>query len=459
VKLRVLLVVLVLAAGVLGTHVLNSTRPPLVTHGTGACATTVSPATGGDGIASVIVSTPPGETICLAGGHYPMIDVSGAAHDAYVTIRPAPGAMATVAGMQLQDSSHLRFEGLRMTEGFNVVGSGHDYQWLGNTFESPAYALTLYGESSPIRHVLFERNYVDNATFGSIRSESGEECASGYSRGEDVVIKHAEGVTIAHNTFNEADEHYIQGGGAGREGVTVEHNLFEGYYKYGCAHLNVWQIFAGGTNDTFADNIVFGKGVGYGVGPFETGDEEASGDGLEFENGAGSADCGEGPMKGTVIENNLWVDGASAQPMQIYTTDGLTIKDNTSVRSGYGSWVLEGNEEKTDGRPGCGPSTHVTFERNIDVESQQPHSGEDFIVDGQGAGLTCDKNVSSDSTAAEIARCGEHHVVNWAPVWDTVAWNPIAETDAGEHFPVAPPGFYVPRDLAFAAGYEGGGGP
>jgi len=425
----------------------------------GRCSVTVTPAQGAGALASAIAQASGGATVCLAGGHYGTVAVHEAKPGGWVTVRPRPGAVAVVAGMELADSSFLRFEGLHMSEGFNVVGSGEHLQWLGNVFEDPAYALTLYGEQSPIRAVLFAHNYVHNATLGTLSSEAGEACSSGYSRGEDVVVKYAEGVKIADNTFDEADEHYIQGASAGAAGMTVTHNLFEGYYKYGCAHLNVWQIFAGGTNDTFSDNVVVGKGVKYGVGPFATGSEEASGDGLEFENGPGSAECSAGPMRNTVIENNLWVDGASAQPMQIFTTQGLVIRDNTVVRAGYGTWVLEGNEEAQDGQPRCGPSTGVVLEGNIDVDSQQSTSNEDFLVDGAGPGMRCAHNVSSDRSAATIRGCEGRSRPHWRPRWREVRWDPFALTARGERFPRPPRGYYVARGLPFAAGYQGGGGP
>ncbi len=84
------------------------------------CTTTVTPAMSASAIAGAIVSANDGGTVCLAGGSYPFIHVVGAVHKAYVTVRPVAGATATVEGMEVANSSFLRFEGLRMTEGFNA---------------------------------------------------------------------------------------------------------------------------------------------------------------------------------------------------------------------------------------------------------------------------------------------------------------------------------------------------
>ncbi|HEV3095357.1 MAG TPA: hypothetical protein VGY30_12720, partial [Solirubrobacteraceae bacterium] len=122
------------------------------------CTATVTPSTSASAIAGAIVSAHNGDTVCLSAGSYPSLTVSGAVHSAYVTVRPAPGATVTVAGMEVRNSSFLRFEGLRMTEGFNMrdssTGSSHDYQFVENRFEEPLYGIVLYGGSAPIKKVL-----------------------------------------------------------------------------------------------------------------------------------------------------------------------------------------------------------------------------------------------------------------------------------------------------------------
>jgi len=422
---------LVAAAGVAAVALVAANGPTTSTapHA-GGCTTTVNAGEGAGAIAAAIVAASDGATICLEGGSYPLIRVVGADHGRYVTVRPVAGATASVAGVEVADSSFLRFQGLRMTEGFNMrdsrAGASHDYQFIDDTFAEPLYGIVLYGGSGPIRRVLIEGNYMHHVHLA--QPERDGRCRAGYATGQDVTIDYAEGVTIARNTFRQAEWHYIQGGSAGDEGVDVEHNLFTGRIFYPCSHLNIWQIFGGGTNDTFRDNIAVG----------EPGQEAAT-DGLIFENGPGSTVCAD-RMTDSVVENNLFVDAGSSYEIQLYTATGATVSHNTVVHSQYGTGLL------TSG--GCGAGSDYTMTHNIDVENNGSARDFDF---GECAGLCVfDYNVSEDESAR--ANGATHYVVNWSPSWRTTAWDPQAQ-------PTPPAGWYLPRGLPFAAGYEGGGGP
>jgi len=401
-----------------------------------SCTTTVAAGTSASTIASDIVGAANGSTVCLASGSYPSIHINGASHTSYVTVRPAPGATATVAGMEVANSSFLRFTGLHMSEGFNMrdtTGASHDYQFIENRFEEPLYGIVIYGNAKPIKKVLIEGNYMYDVHLEKPEVEG--KCSAGYAQGQDVTIDYGEGVTIAHNTFKLAAWHYIQGGSQGPEGMTVEHNLFEGRVMMPCSHLNLWQIWTGGENDTFRYNLAIG----------EPG-QQASTDGIIFENGAGSTECSV-KMKNSVIEDNLFINGASAQPYELFTTEGLTVKNNTSVRSGYGFWVLTEH---------CGAGTNYNVSHNIDVESQQHPNGEptvedpDYVLGSFTGASLFDFNVSADETAAQAG--STHHVTNWTPKWVTTTWNRGTE-------PKPPSGYYVASGLPFAAGYEGNVGP
>jgi len=412
--------------------------------GTGdtACGVTVSPGVGVGVIAGDVVSAADGSTVCLAGGSYPSIHIEGAVHGSYVTVRPVAGATATVAGIEVADSSFLRFQGLHMTQGFNMrdgsASASHDYQFVDNTFEEPHYGVVLYGGSAPIKKVLIEGNHFNHVVFTEQIGEGRVgECHAGYAEGAGVTLFYAEGVTIAHNTFDEVDVHYIQGGSSGPEGAVVEHNLFEGYTHYECVHLNLWQIWSGGENDTFRDNIAIGKGTKGGVGPFKNGDEEAATDGVLFENGAGSSECGV-RMKNSVIENNLFVDAGDSYELQVYTTEGATIRDNTVVGSAYGTALLT---------EACGAGSDYTMTHNIDVQNG---SGSDFGFGSCSGTCSFDYNVSQDASAQSNG--ATHYVTGWSPKWTTTTWNPATE-------PTAPPGFYIPTGLPIEAGYQGNAGP
>jgi hypothetical protein len=382
------------------------------------CTTTVTPSMSASAIGSTIVSAHDGDTICMGSGSYPSIHVVGATHGAYVTVRSAPGGTATVAGIEVANSSFLRFQGLRMTTGFNMrdgatYAGSHDYQFIEDTFEGDVYGIVLYGGSGPIRKVLIEHNYMRKIDF------PGEACNPGYAGGQGVTIWYADGVTIAHNTFKEISWHYIQGGGVGAEGVTVDHNLFEGPIpadRLSCTHLNVWQIWDGGSNDTFSNNVVRGtRGAPAAVTP------------ILFETGAGGGTC-TASLSNSIITNNLFIYSSTAYAVQVLTTAGLTYTNNTSVGSEYGVWL--------DRSDTCGAGSNYNIQRNVSVENIG-HSP-DFAI-GECTG-TCiyDYNVSQDGSANGYG--STHSLTSWVPSFV----NPIG---------------YLPIGLPFVAGYQGGGGP
>ena len=356
-----------------------------------------------------------------------------AAHSEYVAVRPAPGETATVAGIEVADSSFLRFEGLHMTAGFNMrdletFTASHDYQFIDNTFEEPTYGIVLSGGTQPAKKILIEGNFMHRVHLE--KPEVAGKCSAGYAQGQDVTINWAEGVTIAHNTFDEAGWHYIQGGSAGPEGVDVEHNLFEGHVLMPCSHLNLWQIFSGGENDTFKGNVALGQG--------RADSEEAATDGIIFENGPGSVECAT-KMKNTVIEDNLFVDAANSFELQIYTTEGARIENNTVVGSKWGTAFLTEH---------CGAGSNYTMTHNIDVEDTG--SGSDFNFGSCTGTCLFDYNVSQDTSASAYG--ASHYLNNWSPSWTTSAWSPVTE-------PTVPVGYYAPTDIAIQAGYQGSIGP
>jgi hypothetical protein len=382
------------------------------------CTTTVTPSMSASAIGSAIVSAHDGDTICMGNGSYPSIHVVGATHGGYVTVRPAPGGTATVAGIEVANSSFLRFQGLRMSSGFNMrdgatYAGSHDYQFIEDTFEGDVYGIVLYGGSGPIKKVLIEHNYMRKIDY------PGEACNPGYAGGQGVSIWYADGVTIAHNTFKEISWHYIQGGGVGAEGVTVDHNLFEGPIpadRLSCTHLNVWQIWDGGSNDTFSNNVVRGTpGAPAAVTP------------ILFETGAGGGTC-TASLTNSIITNNLFIYSSTAYAVQVLTTTGLTYTNNTSVGSEYGVWL--------DRSDTCGAGRNYNIQRNVSVENIG-HSP-DFAIGECTGTCTYDYNVSQDGSANGYG--STHFLTNWVPSFvDKIV--------------------YLPIGLQFAAGYQGGGGP
>jgi hypothetical protein len=438
------------------------------------CGKTLNASETASAIAGKIEDAKGGETLCFESGRYGQeikVGKGSAGRSSYATLRPAAGAAPELLSLSLEGAEYLRLEKLRfvgrsvtvkqgsetgkMQEGGNVqmFGARH-IEALEDSFEDGENGATLRfeyngGKEIPTEYVTFEKDYMYNMEFGEVKDESsGEEapwgCGTGLYRGEDIIMPDANHVTIKHNTFFLTVGHFIQGG----ENVSIENNLFEGYQIYECQHVNVWQLFSGSENDTFSNNIIVGKGNNEsGLGPFGNGSEYAAGDGFIVENGPGSAECAT-KYKNIVSTNNLWIDGGSAQAYETFTIAGETITDNTVVGS-QTSYVVE----ELQGA-GCGHPTNLTFERNIGTEASP---GEHvFSVDGDGSGFKCNQNVSSDGTAAS---CGKEFKSRWTPEWETTAWNPIKETEEGDHFPKPPAGYYIPKGLPFQAGYKGGGGP
>lgn len=425
--------VLVTATNTVGSRSQVSAPTAEVSPAGLTCAVTATPGMGANAIASAIVTAADGSTVCLASGVYPLIHLVGAEHHSYVTVRPAAGATATVAGMEVQNSSFLRFQDLHMTAGFNMrdvttLPASHDYQFIENTFEEPLYGIVLNGSVKPIKKVAIERNFMRHVHLE--RGEVGGKCDAGYAEGQDVTLYYAEGVTIAHNTFKQAEWHYIQGGSAGGEGVVVEHNLFEGHIYLACSHLNVWQIYSGGVDDTFAHNVVRG----------ESG-KDASVIGLIFENGAGGLGCST-TMTNSNVSDNLFVDAAEGYNVMLFTTKNLTYSHNTIVRGEWGQWL--------DRSSFCGAGENLTAEHNIGVETESPGSPQRFVFGECKGSCLFEYNVSDDATANGLGAA--HYLNGWKPSWTTTAWNPATE-------PSPPAGYYTPVGLPFAAGYEGGVGP
>ncbi|MFZ1924694.1 MAG: hypothetical protein WAU42_00990, partial [Solirubrobacteraceae bacterium] len=125
--------------------------------------------------------------------------------------------------------------------------------------------------------------------------------------------------------------------------------------------------------------------------------------------------------------------------LQIYTTEGATIKNNTVVGSQWGSALLSEH---------CGAGSNYTMTHNIDVEDQG--SGPDMSFGACGGTCIFDYNVSEDTSASQAG--STHYLTNWSPEWLTTHWTPASE-------PKPSAGFYIPSGLSAEAGYQGGGGP
>lgn len=467
--------------------------------GSGAsCTTTLSSSDSTSTIAADIVSAPNGSTVCLGAGNYPFMTINGAIHTNYVTVEPASGAQVVVNGMQISDSAYLRIQGLQMTAGINArdttaTGTSHNLQFMNNTIGNTAYGIVVDGYSNtttgvynPIEHVLIQGNYfhdLDAPQACQINPATGEYYGAGYAGGQGVTNYGADDVTIADNIFKSIGEHFIQGGG-GTIGMTVENNLFTGPQPADaepCAHINVWQIWAGGSNDTFKNNVVIGSAA--------TGTYPVSSNALMFETGPGGGTCSDS-MTNTNVSNNLFVDQNESYEMQIMTTTNLQFTNNTIVGSAYG--VALDNSES-----GCGPGLNATVTNNISVDNTA--GSENFGYGGCTvtpsaatstfpAQCITDYNVSQDKTAGPLTyTCGTahnqvcvgsiygdfpvttHYVTGWTPTWQNTTWSLPTVFTAGTAYST-PADYYQPASsvtsssctsncIPFVAGYQGTIGP
>jgi hypothetical protein len=381
-----------------------------------ACSETLTTASNA---AAALADAAAGSVVCLSAGSYGSLTLNGVNPGGYVTVEPAPGATVTVDGIQVANSSFLRFQGLQMTAGFNMYDTGstpsHDYQFIDNNIGNTEYGIVIDGKTMPISNVLIQGNYIHNLDF------PGTSCTTpgpGYAGGQGITIYNGDGITVSHNTLRSISWHYIQGGGTAL-GMTVDHNLFEGPIpsdRLGCTHLNVWQIWNGGSNNTFSNNVVRGApGSPAAVTP------------ILFETGPGGGTCGDS-MSNTTITNNLFYDDSTAYSIQVLTTTGMTITDNTVIGSEYGTWLGRSDT--------CGAGSGYNVSDNLVVQNKG--GGQNISMGACVGACIFDYNVTQDGSAN--ANGSTHYVINWAPNFvETIDYRPIG--------------------LPFAAGYQGGGGP
>lgn len=373
------------------------------------CNVTLSP---GANVASAIQSTPNGEAICLSTGTYPEININGANHASYVTIEPAPQASPTVQGIQISNSSFLRFQQLSLTAGINMIKTGSNFQFLDNNIGPATYGIALDGSPNPTTNVAIQGNSIHDLDFSG--------SSAGYAGGQGVTLYDGGDVVVNYNTFWANSWHYIQCGGC--DGLTVDHNLFRcPCNEHSGAHLNILQIWQGGANDSFTNNIVNGQG----------GPTEICGGCILLENGAGGQTCSD-RFTNPNVSNNLFIDPGGSLPVQVNLNDGGVFENNTIVGGQYGTAFGNGAS------PACanGTDTNMTVSHNIEVGDTS--SGSNLWMGNCSGSCVFDYNVTGDTSAH--ADGSTHYVTNWKGSW-------VAGST------------YQPSGLPFAAGYQGGIGP
>jgi Right handed beta helix region len=348
----------------------------------------------GSDVAKAIRSAPSEATICLRGGSYPTIVVNNLEKTKPVTVLAPKGAKARVDGIELENVSGVRFVGLHLTEGVSVVPAASRLAFIDNniTGHRGIYMFGDYRSGHRISNVLIEGNKIHNIQYSGTQE-------TGYGYGIEGVgdVRH---VLIAHNTIKSTASDYLQS--ASPVDWKVEANTFLGPSLLGDHedHQDLWQIFGGGTDVTFTDNVAR-----------DTETQES----LLFQ---------EGHFSHVVVVNNLFDHDSLGYTCQIYQSSGLVFRRNTVVGSRWGCLF----RDLASAPPGGG----YNVERNIFVKT---HEGEGISTEGRaGSWGTYAHNVSDDGSAS-----GPGSIRHWHPRW----YNRFN---------------FRPRGLPYPAGYHGSGG-
>jgi hypothetical protein len=352
-----------------------------------ACTRTLD---GGSNIASAISRAPGGATICLRGGTYAAIEASGVRKSPPLTVRSLPGERATVEGIGLIDPSGLRFVALHLSEGVSITPSASNIRLLGNdiTGRGGIYLFGDYRIGKRINNVRIEANEIHDIDYGGHQE-------TGYGYGIEGVGD-VRNMTIRGNTIRSTASDYIQS--ASPVHWVVDRNTFLGPSLLGDHedHQDLWQIFGGGRDVAFTNNVAR-----------NTGTQES----LLFQ---------EGAFRKVVVENNLFDHDSRGYTCQIYQSSGLVFAHNTVVGSRWGCLFRDEASSPPGGR--------YRVVKNVFAETRD---GGDISTEGRaGSWGTYDYNVSSDSSAG-----GPHSLRRWSPRWAGTAT-------------------YEPLGLPFAAGYE-----
>jgi parallel beta helix pectate lyase-like protein/thrombospondin type 3 repeat protein len=332
-------------------------------------------------LSNAISSATGGAVICLGNGSY-SFNVSKANKASTVTVKAAAGASPTIGYSMLNQATNIRLEGLKFTGGLEALGPSSRLQIVDNEFTGP-FGFHSNGQDASngtsVTDVLIEGNNIHNLDYSGSQGT-----ANGYG------ITASNGVarfTIRDNTIKSPASDYIQF--ASPETATIDHNTFLGPSLLGSHqdHQDLVQIFGGGQNITFTDNVAR-----------NTETQES----LLFQ---------EGAFSNVVIENNLFDHDSRGYTCQLYQSRGMIFRNNTIVGSHWGCLF----RDLSTSSAGSG----YQVDHNIFVGTAE---GGDVSTEGRAGGWgTYDYNVSEDGSAS-----GSHSLRNWKPSWvDTTSYIPL----------------------------------
>ncbi len=353
----------------------------------GECTTTLP---SGADASEAVSNAAGGAVICLSGGSY-SVNVTAANKASMVTIRPAPGATPSLAYSLLDRATNLRFQELTFTGGIEVLGPASKLQFIDSEFVGP-FGIHANGQQesagSEVTDVLIDGNYLHDLDYSGSQG-----AANGYGITGSNGVSH---FTITNNTIKSPASDYIQS--ASPFDWVVDRNTFLGPSLLGEHedHQDLWQVFGGGKDIVFTNNVAR--------------DTETQ-EGLLFQ---------EGTFENVDVENNLFDHDSLGFTCQVYQSTGLIFRDNTIVGSRWGCLF----RDLASDPPGSG----YEVDHNVFAETTE---GAGLSEEGRAENWgTYDYNVSSDDSAD-----GLHSVRNWSPSW-------VDTTD------------YTPLGLPFAAGYR-----
>jgi len=338
-----------------------------------------------------ISRAPGGAVICLGGGSW-SFDLDRVDKNEAVTVRSAAGARARIEHSLLTDSSNIRFQRLEFTGGVEMIGGTSHIDFLGNELTG-RFGIRANGElesaGTRVTHVRIVGNAIHDVDYTGSQGT-----ADGYGITAVNGVAH---FTIADNTIESVAADYIQS--ASPVDFEVVGNTLLGPTLVGGhpqEHQDLWQIFGGGRNITFADNVAR-----------NTGTHES----LLFQ---------EGEFTDVVVENNLFDHDSRGYTCQLYQSAGLIFRYNTIVGSHWGCLLRDD--------PSLPPGSGYQVDHNVFADTE---AGADFSTEGRaGDWGRYGYNVSTDRSAS-----GPRSVRNWNPSWLSRA-------------------SYLPRGLPFRAGYR-----
>lgn len=252
---------------------------------------------------------PTGGTITLRGGRYPEVSVVGLRPVQRLTIRGQPNESVVVQGAKLTNASNVELAGLRIT-GFVTVSSGSSNVAIVDNDVSPHGLMVRPGTQD----VRIEHNFIHDIAPGDWPRGYAIWSASSSGAGR------AERLTIKNNTITRVPLDAIQLGGT--KDVLIEGNDISRVQRVAERgdHADVIQLLG-------SDGMVIR--------------------GNYFHDGVHGIWAGRIPMRGFVLENNVFVrfKGNTAQLSDLVNAQ---IRRNTFWDSGYGVRLRNLDPNDTD---------------------------------------------------------------------------------------------------------------